>query len=276
MSRKNHKAGFTIIEFVLAMAFIGIILVAICAITIQITGIYQKGLALRAINSTGRQIMDDMMSAVTGSSIVTDINPSGTTAITDDMVLAKRKSYFQYNSINDSRQASGIFCTGSFDYVWNTADTLKDNSPTSKAVLINGKKYKFARIEDNSRKYCDPDATSVANIVDTSITEADVIELINSDESDLAIYDFTVYPAMQSESTRHILYPISMIIATKRGGININGNGDFCSGMDRPYDEEDANNEFNMLDFNYCAVNRFDFVVRQTGESSEIDGYGSR
>ena len=271
----KNRNGFTIIEFVLAMAFIGIILMAICMITIQITGIYQKGLSLRAINSTGRQIMDDMSSAVTGSAIVTDINPSADVAITDEMILNKRKSYFQYNKINDSRQASGIFCTGSFDYVWNTAETLMDNNNTN-AVLINGKKYKLARIDDNSRKYCDPNATKVNNIVDASIREADVIELINNDEADLAVYDFTVYPAMQSESTRHILYPISMIIATKRGGININSNGDFCRGMARPYEDESANNEFSMMDFNYCAVNRFDFVVRQTGESGEIDGYGSR
>ena len=45
---KSNKNGFTIIEFVLAMAFIGVILVAVCLITIQITNIYQKGLSLRS------------------------------------------------------------------------------------------------------------------------------------------------------------------------------------------------------------------------------------
>ena len=49
--------GFTIIELMLAMAFLGTMLLGIATLIIRITNIYQKGLALRAVNSTGREII---------------------------------------------------------------------------------------------------------------------------------------------------------------------------------------------------------------------------
>lgn len=273
---KSNKKGFTIIEFVLAMAFIGIILVAVCMITIQITSIYQKGLSLRAVNAVGREIMDDMTKTIAGSAIVPNINPTPTAGNIGEAEINKaRAKYFVTNNIGSSRQASGIFCTGSFDYVWNTADVL--NGVTGTAITITTDKRnitpKLARIPDTTRQYCTMSGSNVPSI--TGISDDSVIELINDDESDLALYDLTVYPAMQSSSTRHIIYGISFILATRRGGININASGDYCTSMPKPYDAEDAGNEYNKMDFNYCAVNRFDFVARQTGESSELNGYGN-
>ena len=273
---KSNKKGFTIIEFTLALAFIGVILVAVCLITIQITAIYQKGLSLRAVNAVGREIMDDMTKTIGGSAIVPNINPTPTAhSITDDQINAARAKYFVTNNIGDSRQASGVFCTGSFDYVWNTADVL--NGVTGQAITITTESRtitpKLARIPDTTRQHCTTSGSGVPNI--TGVSEDSLVELINDDEADLALYDLTVYPAMQSTSTRHIIYGISFIIATKRGGININANGDYCTGKPQPYSAEAVGNEYNDMDFNYCAVNRFDFVARQTGESSEISGYGN-
>ncbi len=271
---KTHKKGFTIIEFTLAMAFIGIILVAVCLITIQITNIYQKGLSLRAINSVGREIMDDMTKTIGGSAIVPNINPEPAfNNITDSQINTARAKYFVTNNISSTRQASGVFCTGSFDYVWNTADTLKGETGATAIRITTDERIftpKLVRIPDTTRQFCTAGITSISGV-----SESSLVELINDDESDLALYDLTVYPAMQSSSTRHIIYSISFIIATKKGGININSNGDFCTGKPRPYNPEAVGNEFNDMDFNYCAVNRFDFVARQTGESSEVSGYGN-
>ena len=275
--RKSNKNGFTIIEFVLAMAFSGVILVAVCLITIQITNIYQKGLSLRAVNAVGREIMDDITKTVAGSAIVPNINPVPVAGdVTQEAIETARAKYFVTNNIGDSRQASGVFCTGSFDYIWNTADVL--NGVAGEAITITTDESrtftpKLARIPDTTRQHCTTTGAGVPDI--TGVSEDSVVELINDDEADLALYDFTVYPAMQSSSTRHIIYGISFIIATKRGGININENGDYCTGKPKPYDAEAAGNEYNDMDFNYCAVNRFDFVARQTGESSEISGYGN-
>lgn len=271
---KQNKKGFTIIEFSISLIFISIILVAVCFLTIQISQIYQKGLVIRAINSAGREIMDEMTQTVSSSQIVAGINPtlgSGLDNITDRDILEARKKYFLYNQKGDdsSQQTSGIFCTGSYDYVWNTADTVKNNDKNN-AVLINNQIYKFARIPDTSRKFCATDI-STGKIKSISIPAGNVINLINSDENDLALYDLTVYPAMQSESTLHTLYSISFIIATTRGGININANGDYCRSVDDP-----KSGEYSNQDFNYCAVNRFDFVIRQTGESTTQGGYGTK
>ncbi len=271
---KQNKKGFTIIEFSISLIFISIILVAVCLLTIQISQIYQQGLVIRAINSAGREIMDEMTQTVSSSQIVAGINPtlgSGLDNITDRDILEARKKYFLYNQkgSDSSQQTSGIFCTGSYDYVWNTADTVKNNDKNN-AVLINNQIYKFARIPDTSRKFCAADI-STGKIKSISIPAGNVINLINSDENDLALYDLTVYPAMQSESTLHTLYSISFIIATTRGGININANGDYCRSVDDP-----KSGEYSNQDFNYCAVNRFDFVIRQTGESTTQGGYGTK
>lgn len=277
MIKKNlqqNKKGFTIIEFSISLIFISIILVAVCMLTIQISQIYQKGLVIRAINSTGREIMDEMTQTVSASQIVADVNPTlttGTDNITNEQILNARKKYFLYNQKggDKSQQTSGIFCTGSYDYIWNTADTVKNNDKNN-AVLVNNQIYKFIRIPDTSRQFCATDA-STDKIKSISIPAGNIINLINSDENDLALYDLTVYPAMQSESTLHTLYSISFIIATTRGGININANGDYCRSVDNP-----KSGEYSNQDFNYCAVNRFDFVIRQTGESTTQGGYGTK
>ena len=197
---KSNKNGFTIIEFVLAMAFIGVILVAVCLITIQITNIYQKGLSLRAVNAVGREIMDDITKTVAGSAIVPNINPVPVAGdVTKDAIETARAKYFVTNNIGDLRQASGVFCTGSFDYIWNTADVL--NGVAGEAITITTDESrtftpKLARIPDTTRQHCTTTGAGVPDI--TGVSEDSIVELINDDEADLALYDFTVYQMCQN------------------------------------------------------------------------------
>ena len=55
---KEHKKGFTIIEITLAMTFLAILMVSIATLIMRVTNIYQKGLAMRAINATGTEIIE--------------------------------------------------------------------------------------------------------------------------------------------------------------------------------------------------------------------------
>ena len=71
----SRKKAFTIIELMLAMAFLGTMLVGIASLIMRITSIYQKGLALRGVNSIGREIVSDLTRTIGGSKVNVDINP---------------------------------------------------------------------------------------------------------------------------------------------------------------------------------------------------------
>ncbi|MDO4219796.1 MAG: hypothetical protein Q4D22_01000 [Candidatus Saccharibacteria bacterium] len=279
------KRAFTIIEFTLAMALLSTMLLMIALLTVRISGIYQKGLSIRAVNSVGREIIDDIKKTVQSSPIQRELNPDKPTGtehnITLQSIIAKRYDYFVTVAAteNSQMQGSGFFCTGSYTYIWNTAQTLNGNTGDGITITVDGgepKLYKFVRIPDAKRLYCENNS-GVPSYRNIEIADEDmIVSLINDDESDLAIYDFTVLPATQSNTTGHAMYPISFILATRKGGINILGNGDFCTGKPRPTALETSNNEYNTTDFNYCAVNKFDVVIRQAGESEDVNGYGSR
>ena len=66
-----RKKAFTIIEFMLATTILAVMLISIAALTIRIIEIYKKGLAMRAVNSDGRDIVSDL-SRVIASSPVTN------------------------------------------------------------------------------------------------------------------------------------------------------------------------------------------------------------
>lgn len=56
MTGKKHNEGFTLIELMLAMAFISFLLLFMVAAILQVTRLYVKGSAIRQINQTGRQL----------------------------------------------------------------------------------------------------------------------------------------------------------------------------------------------------------------------------
>ena len=99
-----------------------------------------------------------------------------------------------------------------------------------------------------------------------NVPEDNVVELINNDEMDLALYEFNVTPATQSAITRQSFISANFILATRQGGININANGDFCRGEDNEFKDE-----YEGTMFNYCAVNKFSFSAR-TGGNADKEG----
>ncbi len=268
--KKNTKKAFTLVELMLSCAFLGTMLIAIAALTIRIVNIYKKGISLRSVNSVGRNIMNDLDRNIGGSVLgAIDINPdaSAGSVIKPEDFEEKRKKYYFAAKNDDNTQKYGIFCTGSLAYVWNTAETLKklEKGESSEAIIIKstsgGSNHapRLARINTSGFSQCE----SMADIEDFSNTvyvEADkYVELISKDESNLAIYDFVVQPAVNSTMTGHAYYNISFVLATMYGGVNIMSNGDFCKGENLE-DEE----QFSKIGLEYCAVNRFDMVVQQS------------
>ena len=286
---EEQKKGFTIIELMLAMAFLGTMLVAIAALIMRVTNIYQKGLSIRAVNTNGREIISDLTRTITSSPTHLKVNPDyvNNEITGKNLKTALANYYLSVEDSSHSEQYSGVFCTGSYSYVWNNAQSIlasrDDDNNNDENVFrieyrdgVETKKYipKLARFADAERYACaaNEENPNTANFEPASmlighgrsLTMDDITELINNDEMDLALYNFRILPAVQNETTKQIFFSGTFILATVRGGVNIKANGDFCTG-DKELEGDD---EFNLNNFDYCAVNKFNFSARATGEAS--------
>ena len=304
------KKAFTIIELMLAMAFLGTMLVGIASLTMRITNIYQKGLALRSVNAIGREIISDLTRTINASRVNIDINPEipSNYKVEDQQINDARANYY-LETAESGKQWGGVFCTGDYSYVWNTADTfrllrqnthLKNKEYTGAYINYALGKHayviktdegymipKFARFHDKDRLACaheekkyepaaDKEEGSIKPNARTFYLGAGskldaATELIEDNESDLMLYNFTIFPATQHETTKQIFYSGMFILATYRGGVNIQSNGDFCEGSNNENGTRDS--DITLNDFDYCAVNKFNFSARATGETG-INKYG--
>ena len=282
---KEHKKGFTIIEITLAMTFLAILMVSIATLIMRVTNIYQKGLAMRAINATGTEIIEDITRTVGAASYLVDIHSqdaelggNGVMEYDNNYKLVE-KYYYDYTVYNENHngknfnvQYFGVLCTGDYSYIWNTARALDPDFTTKNFITVNGEKVKMVRVYDREQTQCNKDKNgSVANLakrnylpVTINVPADNVVELINNDEMDLALYEFNVTPATQSAITRQSFISANFILATRQGGININANGDFCRGEDNEFKDE-----YEGTMFNYCAVNKFSFSARTGGNADK-------
>ena len=99
--------------------------------------------------------------------------------------------------------------------------------------------------------------------------EDDITVLLDgstSDEgTDLQLYDFAVMSAAQSHVTNQVIYDIAFVLGTTRGGIDVKSSNNYCSKNSKVSGDTDAAKDYADHGISYCSVNRFDFVVRQTG-----------
>ena len=310
----NRRKGFTLVELALAMAFLAVLLITIAFLVIRIIGIYQSGLAIRAISSSGRQLIDDFSRAISSSTNISDAafdftagsqdrqrtnTPLEATAAPLNDALTY-KYYFQKTEpvmeINGEDvfnvPVAGGFCTGLYSYLWNTPYALEEpsnernNGFTDQNPNINGFTYqpnpadpnsafsnfKLIRVIDKDRSICTcqrldgledtcPERTGTIDPNHSDFvaprTDTEHVELLASAEDELAIYDLRIFPVSKSRLTGHVFYSGTFILATLRGGINIFSQGDYCTA---------EYSQSLRTDFNYCAINKFNFAMRATGK----------
>ena len=306
----NSKHGFTLIELSLSMIFLAILLLVIALITTQIIVIYQKGLAIKAVSSTGKELIDDFSRAIAAS-------PAKSTSAlcaryTNDTTQKKCKDdeafRFVYQQavgkvkINGSNKKTtvpthGVFCTGRYSYIWNTGYTVDsklyphDGTESSlRARLVYKKKvksggnyieqtftlsnFRLLKMRDSDRNVCASHINNKYNLNTNSkynagLLENDPEELLGTidyttnkfitSEDNLALYDFKIFPPTQHFLTFHSFYSGTFTLATVQGGVDITGVGDYCQNA------PDALN----TDFAYCAINKFNFAMRATGETND-------
>ena len=71
----------------------------------------------------------------------------------------------------------------------------------------------------------------------------------------MAIYDISSTAPAASPDKANMFYSVSFILGTTRGGANIKANGKSCAA---PQDSA-------LADFDYCAINKFNFAVQANG-----------
>jgi len=120
--RDRNQKGFTLVELLLALAFLAFVLIFIVATVIQVMRIYNKGLAVKEINQSARTTLGDMARSAASS----DINLINTTAL-----------------------SAGRVCYGSVSYVWNIEDAT-----SNKFVGVGQPALTLVRVNDAGSAMC--------------------------------------------------------------------------------------------------------------------------
>ncbi len=100
--------------------------------------------------------------------------------------------------------------------------------------------------------------------------------LLDAFDLDLMLYNLNVFPISQDSVTLRTFMTGTFVLGTLRGSVDITRSGDYCQedilpGVTDPDGSEDgyANSSGNIYDtgaeFNYCAINKFNFATRTAG-----------
>lgn len=295
----EQMPGFTIIEVTFALAFLSVLLITIAFLTIHITSIYQKGLSITAISSTGRELIDDFSrsissgTSVDAAALCNGLSGEAVTRCKSDngrnFVYQVRYASPDNLGINLRRDnastipVSGVFCSGNYSYLWNSGYVLNDANAQAKeySAILDGynddrgtpKPFRLLKIADINRSLCaahlpnDSSSYTYDNSVATnappnrtysSSTLGSIEEVLGNSEDNLALYALDIFEPTTHSISRNSFYSGTFILATVQGGIDITSQGDYCSNA--------ASLDLNT-DFNYCAINKFNFAMRATGDN---------
>ena len=237
------RRGFTLVELMLAMSFISVLLIAIAMTIIQVSTIYTKGMTLKEVNQTGRDISTDVIRAVAAS---------GKTDLASDFVEVT----------SGSTLVGGRLCLGSSSYIWNYAAAIEaGNTRLTKYTPDDGTTIRLVRVPDGSRAYCAKG--SDGQLLAPNILPADAAtarELLREGDRTLALHRFSIAanPAAYDQLTGQHLYRISLTIGTQRT--------DLLAAPASPADPLTCRTPAELgSDFNYCTVQDFSLVVRTGG-----------
>ncbi|MDR1032728.1 MAG: hypothetical protein LBL84_01805 [Candidatus Nomurabacteria bacterium] len=277
IAKNKAKTGFTVIELSLSMVFISFLLIAVVVLTILMTDIYTKGNTIKNVTSVGRSLTSDFKKVIGASPAPAGLRQyyrpgeSGYSA-SNPMALRSDRIVFL---VQESKTVSGVkkyqsgrFCTGSYSYLWNTGYQIKqyeESSATAGNVIkYDGKAVRLLKISDSGREYCSDAKKSKFDLRSSAGADPDPggIDLIGSTEANLAIYQFSANVTADDSAGGQALYAISFVLGTMSNTAKGSGDGSIDSAMTCTPPGGDKS------EFNYCAINKFDIVVRATGNKS--------
>lgn len=224
--RQTKQAGFTMVEMMLAMAFVAMLLVAIAMTTIQLSQIYTKGMTMRAVDQAGRSLSERLSRDVATSS------PINLPAAGEDASV----SYF-------ATERGGRLCLGSYTYAWTPAEYLRgeSGSDTPWTQFSDGTPARMVRLADPGAQLCRGE-------IEVYVIESDDIasEFLVEGDRELAMHSFSVSQTVRAGY--QALYQFSFMIGTNEGTL-------LSGGQCAPPAEVGIGDE-------YCALNEFNLLLR--------------
>lgn len=232
MSHVDKKRAFTLIELMLAMAFVSALLIAVAMTVIQIANTYNRGLTLKEVNQAGNDLANELQRAIatTSASSIRYVEnmPVGTSVI------------------------GGRLCTGQYSYIWNTGKAITIDSEwyTVRNVYSGASstdKIRFVKVYDPPTEYC-----VTAN---KAVAPAGAIELLDKGEHELAIHKFSITSAASAHDsiTGQSLYSIAFQLGTNnQSALNLGSTGLATCKLSPDLNADPA----------YCYVSEFEIVAR--------------
>ncbi len=244
MTQRYRRYGFTLIELMLAMAFVSVLLLAIATIAIQTGKLYNRGLTLKSINQSGREISDslrrDFLQANAGK-----ISGNANSAVV--MVQA------------GGADRSGRLCLGDYSYVWNVPKVVSGEVKSGAGIITevggphSGRPINFARVIDPDGMLCQKNETTgayMSTVATDKVTH--LLKPAGSNDVVLAIHQMKA-ARVAGGSGADSLYRLEFVLGTSQlEAVNT------ANGTCKPPADNSEN-----LDF--CAINSFEMIVRTNG-----------
>lgn len=244
MTQRYRRYGFTLIELMLAMAFVSVLLLAIATIAIQAGKLYNRGLTLKSINQSGREISDslrrDFLQANAGK-----ISGNANSAVV--MVQA------------GGADRSGRLCLGDYSYVWNVPKVVSGEVKAGAGIITevggphSGRPINFARVIDPDGMLCQKNETTgayMSTVATDKVTH--LLKPAGSNDVVLAIHQMKA-ARLAGDSGADSLYRLEFVLGTSQlEAVNT------ANGTCKPPADNSEN-----LDF--CAINSFEMIVRTNG-----------
>ena len=281
------KKGFTLIELSLSLVFISILSVTIVLITNNAISTYRRGLVLKQINTTGIDLTNDIRTTIQNSPTAPvtekcseyELEDTENCEIDGAEKFVEIKQFAIVKDVGEEVPVYGAFCTGRYSYIWNsgyfyTNEYIKnpnnyivlDNESLSpaKLKLSDGTEMssRLLKVKDADRSVCalalgeEYAAGKINNVFEVNeMQDEEPVEVLTDDSANqLALYDLS---AEAVNGPGDVFYSVSFVLGTIQGGVNVMSGGDFCV---PPKDFESS-----LKNFDYCAINKFNFAAQATG-----------
>ncbi len=239
------QQGFTLIELVLAMAFISMLMLAIALTILQISQTYNQGLTYKEVDLASRTISGDL---------TTDISAS-----TQFSLAANANHYV-------AQPWGGSLCLGRYSYVWNygkaiaTYNTAPQPNTLNLLVDSSGKTSTL-----NMVKVLDVNGSMCADATAKKVPTSNAVELLQNTDHNLVIHEFCIstQPSAGDPLTGQQLYTLSYSIGSNDVNALTSSSSAQCQGPNQS-DGLAACKGPNQSgsDLQYCTVQEFSLVLR--------------
>lgn len=163
----KSKKGFTLVELMIAVGFVGSLLILIALVIVQIMGLYNKGLTLKSVNEVSRTVVRDMQQSISSADYFKIYYAeSSDPGMPTRLVMAKSLGEAEEDSTTTdyySNNAGGRLCTGVYSYAWNTGAAIQAFSAGDKTYdggdiqfidEAEGQPIRFVKAKDPGKALC--------------------------------------------------------------------------------------------------------------------------